>query len=162
MKPSLEDERRALLEHIEASRAVYRRMLSESTPMPIERHLLHQGKASRQAEVSASRRVMQWMIAHPLWVAGGVALIVLLTPRLIDTEKRAIRKPSRTQREPIPQGGTLRALMTVAAIVLRDPSRIRSATQMMQSVWHWMRRRQSAGALPDTAFKVTARADKLH
>jgi hypothetical protein len=162
MKRSLEDERRALLEHIEASRAVYRRMLSETTPQAAERHLQYQGRGSRQAEFTSGTRIMHWMKVHPMWVAGGVTLIVLLAPRLTRRGPRAVRQPSLPQPEPLPHGVTLRTLLTVATLLLRDPSRLHTATRMAQSAWQWIRHRQTTEPIADVTTNVTARADRLH
>ncbi len=142
MKPSLEDERRALLEQIEASRAVYRRMLADEPT---------RGAA---AGTSVRSRGMAWMLDHPLWVAGGVALLVLLAPRIAVRRRRSAAQPATqqtTQRRaalPVPEmaarGGTLRALLTVAVLLLRDPARLRAATQVAGSAWQWLQRRRHA------------------
>ncbi len=143
MKPSLEDERRALLEQIEASRAVYRRMLA-GEPDFVGSH------APARASGTSSRtypqsRTMQWILDHPLWVAGGVALLVLLAPRIVGSGKRAAARRSAGQHpEAAASGGTLRALLTVAALLLRDPARLRAATRFAGSAWQWMRQRRRA------------------
>lgn len=158
MKSSLEDERRALLEQIEASRAVYRRMLSDE-PGPGMASPSHARDATRQGRYAgAGTRAMQWMMEHPLWVAGGVALVVLLLPRMTGAGKRDVRRNERRHREPEPrQGGTLRALLTVAALLLRDPARMRAATRIAQTAWQWMQQRRAAKAppLPQTATRTT-------
>lgn len=132
MKPSLEEERRALLEQIEASRAVYRRMLA--------------GEA-HTAGASPGKRALQWATEHPAWVAAGVALLVLLAPRVIGSGRRAAarRKSARRPPEPPASGGTLRALLTVAALLLRDPARLRAAAAFAGSAWRWMQQRRRAG-----------------
>ncbi len=137
MKPSLEDERRALLEQIEASRAVYRRMLTDSP-------------TDRTAHGTPARnRGVAWMLEHPVWVAGGVALLVLLVPRISAHRRhKAARQQARqraVERMPEPaSGGTLRALLTVAALLLRDPARLRAAAQFAGSAWQWLQRRRQA------------------
>lgn len=161
MKSSLEDERRALLEQIEASRAVYRRMLSDE-PEPTLMRQPHGPYTARQGrETGAGARAMQWMMEHPLWVAGGVALVVLLLPRVTGAGKRAAHRSERRQREPEPrQGGTLRAVLTAAALLMRDPARMRAAARIAQTAWQWVQQRRAAKAppLPPT----TTRTTRLH
>jgi hypothetical protein len=139
MKSSLEDERRALLEHIEASRAVYRRMLSDASPPRVVRHGQPADTVLRHTEASAGGRALSWMKAHPLWVAAGMTLIVLLVSRSKVSGKRATHATSLPQREPSSPSGTLRALLTVAALLLREPSRVRTTTRMLKSAWQWLR-----------------------
>lgn len=161
MKPSLEDERRALLEHIEASRAVYRRMLSDA-PSSGTWHLPHSGTASRPAAVGAAARAMRWMTTHPMWVAGGIALFVLLMPRVLKSGQRATRNPSHPPRESSQPGGTLRSLLTVTSLLLQDPARMRSATKLARSAWHWLRNQRSTEPLPEHVPSKAARTNKLH
>ena len=159
MKSSLEDERRALLEQIEASRSVYRRMLADEPDPAAARRPPYANATARHAQdQGAGTRAMQWMMDHPLWVAGGVALVVLLAPRVISARKRATRHAERRQREPEPrQGGTARALLTAAALLLRDPARMRAAARMAQAAWQWMQRRRAAAPppLPPTVTRTT-------
>ncbi len=158
MKPSLEDERRALLEQIEASRAVYRRMLAGEPATGSTRAPLHPG--SHVAATPPRNRALQWAMDHPLWVAGGVALLVLLAPRAIGSGRRtaARRKSARQQAEPA-SGGTLRALLTVAALLLRDPARMRAASAFAGSAWQWLQQRRHAvrpAPLPPAATPARA------
>ncbi len=158
MKPSLEEERRALLEQIEASRAVYRRMLANEPGSRGTRASLH--LSGHVAAQSSRNRALQWAMAHPLWVAGGVALLVLLAPRAIVSTRRAaaLRKSARQPAAPATSGGTLRALLTVAALLLRDPARMRAATSLAGSAWHWLKeRRRAARPAPLPAAAVAPR-----
>ena len=159
MKPSLEDERRALLEQIEASRAVYRRMLAgepgTTGPRTPVRASSHAGGAPPR------NRALQWAIANPVWVAAGVALVVLLAPRVIGSGRRAAarRKATRRPAEPVPAaatGGTLRALLTVAALLLRDPARMRAAASFAGSAWRWLQQRRRVPLQPTTRTVATA------
>ena len=145
MKPSLEDERRALLEQIEASRAVYRRMLA-GEPHTAGAHAPRHSTGDA-AGASPGKRALQWATEHPAWVAAGVALLVLLAPRVIGSGRRAAarRKSARRPPEPPASGGTLRALLTVAALLLRDPARLRAAAAFAGSAWRWIQQRRRAG-----------------
>ena len=158
MKPSLEDERRALLEQIEASRAVYRRMLAGEPATGSTRAPLH--PTSHAAAAPPRKRALQWALDNPLWVAGGVTLLVLLAPRAIGSGRRAAahRKSAKQQAEPAAAGGTLRALLTVAALLLRDPARMRAATALAGSAWHWLQaRRRAARPAPMAPATTVAR-----
>ncbi len=163
MKASLEDERRKLLEQIEASRAVYRRMLSGEPVSTASRTLPHGGLAPRQGYgVRRSERVLHWMTEHPLWVAGAVALLVLLAPRVVNARRRAARVAvSHLHRDPDHprRGGSLRALLTTTAVLLRHPAQLRAAERIAQSAWRWLQRRRGiASAIPATGI----RTDRFH
>ncbi len=153
MKPSLEDERRSLLEQIEASRAVYRRMLSGEPGTSAGADKLG-GRPANRPPAGRSQAV-QWMMEHPLWVAGGVALLVLIAPRMIRSstgklrqrraqQRRAQQRQAQQQRRDEASSGTMRALMTTAVLLLRDPARLRMAVRFTQSAWQWLQRRRQA------------------
>jgi hypothetical protein len=139
MKPSLEDERRALLEQIEASRAVYRRMLSDEPET---------GSRTLRRGAAAGERALHWVTGHPLWVAGAVALLVLLAPRMIKRRRRTAHESAvRHHYEPDPRrSGTQRAWLTAAALLLRDPTSLRAVTRFARSAWQWIQRRRIGAA----------------
>lgn len=155
MKPSLEDERRALLEQIEASRAVYRRMLAGepgAAPLRTSRHgwgtHAAASRPTMRQKVAQSPAVL-WMMDHPLWVAGGVALLVLLAPRMMDAGTAVARKRQESKRRAQarkefrdPSGGTARALLTAAVLLLRDPARMRAAARLLGAGWQWVQQQQ--------------------
>ncbi len=115
MSLSLEEQRRALLEQIEASRAIYRRMLT-GEPFSVRMQATHgahhvvapgatdiQASQGRSPAMAAALRAqhlrtqaLQWATEHPLWVAGGVALLVLLVPRV--AAARRARRMGKDQR----------------------------------------------------------------
>ncbi len=163
MKPSLEDERRALLEQIEASRAVYRRMLAgdDAGPTPA----VPSESAVRRAQGDAGRgKAIQWMMDHPLWVAGGVALLVLLAPRVLGAGTQAARRRKQAkrrerERERETGGGTVRALVTAAALLLRDPARMRAALRYGQMAIGWIKERRRAKAVKTQKTITTVTPD---
>ena len=144
MKSSLEEERNALLEQIEASRAVYRRMLSDTHASSATRRPIRQERLKRQ--VHAGERAMQWMMDHPLYVAGGVALIVLLAPRIIGAGRRPTNETSEQGLASVPQRSTStrRALLTIGAMLLRDPARMHATARLAQTAWQWVQQRRAA------------------
>ena len=160
MKSSLEEQRHALLEQIEASRAVYRRMLSEANASSAARRPIRQGRLKHQAHVA--ERTMQWMMDHPWYVAGGVALIVLLAPRLIGAVKRPLHETPDPGLGSAPQHptGTRRALLTAGALLLRDPARMHAVARLLQSAWQWMRQQRAAASSgAPSAMTRSARLD---
>lgn len=146
MKSSLEDERRALLEQIEASRAVYRRMLTGEPITGRTQSARHAGGLSTEmpAEQSRHNRAMQWIFEHPLQVAAAVALLVLLAPRIAGRTRGLRHREVRRQERALASGGTLRALLTVAAMLLRDPVRLRTVTTVARNAWRWLSHRRPA------------------
>lgn len=173
MSVSLEDQRRALLEHIEASRAVYRRMLSGSETSASLRSLAstsslppsaRAGRPAVERRTAAAPRppaALQWALDHPLWVAGGVALLVLLTPRVIAarqrrTQRAAINRQQAGAQANVQAGiqtgmrgqGVGRALFTAALLLLRDPGRLRAAGRAAGVAWQWLQQRRTRKLLP--------------
>lgn len=162
MKPSLEDERRALLEQIEASRALYRRMLTGEQPGGPQARMAtgpgHRPVAS--GETPGRSQPVQWMMEHPLWVAGGVALLVLMAPRLLSAgrhaaQKRRANKRRERQWRERESPGTGRALLTAAVLLLRDPARLRMVSRIASTAWQWLQQRRRP---PKTVTTVTPTA----
>ncbi len=169
MNLSLEDQRRALLEQIEASRAVYRRMLTGESvaargrvPLSASAALtdIHDRTAgpvtagrsnwrlAGNKPSSASHKAMQWALDHPLWVAGGVALLVLALPRVAGARRRGTHDTHPRQGDQharaVPPGqreGMGRALLATALLLLRDPARLQAASRLAGAGWRWLQRR---------------------
>lgn len=162
MKSSLEEERRALLEQIEASRAVYRRMLSGS-PSAYEAGQAQHGPASARIGDGAAgsvrsgpdfprSRTVQWVMDHPVMVAAGVAVLVWAAPRWWSRRPAAKALPARrlhkeAAREEIPlaREGTARALITAGALLLRNPATMRTLSHFAGTVWQWLKQRPGRG-----------------
>ncbi len=140
MRTSLEEERRALLERIEASRNVYRRILSgeNNDPHATAGH----GMTIRRPTPSSGRQIGQWMSDHPLQIAAGVTLLVWLAPGLI----RRIRSRSADRKKspaPAPRAGTAKAIATALILLLRDPRRLETSASVLNTAWRWLRHRTS-------------------
>ncbi len=175
MSVSLEDQRRALLEQIEASRAVYRRMLAgeqvsadtrisvagSPTSMPdssirhrtagslVSGFRIYTDRNTGRTVPGERSQAVQWAMAHPLWVAGGVAMLVLLLPRIADARRRRSQIRSRDQRrresdrEQMPSirgSGAARALLTAGLLLMRDPDRLQAAGRLLGTGWRWLQR----------------------
>ncbi len=177
MSVSLEDQRRALLEQIEASRAVYRRMLTGESPADGARRswtarqpltasaaatgagtvagpAIATGRLSGRPLPGGRSKAVQWAMDHPLWVAGGVALLVLLLPRAIEARQRHARSAKLQAASPTadaylqaaPRGqgsGAGRALLTAALLLLRDPARLQAAGRLVGGAWRWVQSRRA-------------------
>ncbi len=197
MSLSLEEQRRALLEQIEASRAIYRRMLTGETvssgarAAPGARIVVTQGatdiparQGRSQAMATAASRArelrtqaLHWATEHPLWVAGGVTLLVLLLPRMAAARRaRNSRRygtrdaashemagktgksahalqpqgmaPLREQVRDVQSLGIGRALLAASLLLLRDPARLKAASRLAGLAWHWLKRRRAPPAMP--------------
>ncbi len=212
MSLSLEEQRRALLEQIEASRAIYRRMLTGETvssgarAAPDARIVVTHGAtdipASRgrsQAMAAAATRArelrtqaLHWATEHPLWVAGGVALLVMLLPRIAAARRmRNSRNQSTRNAAPHemagktgksahvlqPQGmaplreqvrevqslGIGRALLAATLLLLRDPARLKAASRLAGLAWRWLQRRRAPPAMPTpVSTGSVVRAPAMH
>lgn len=136
MKTSLEEERRALLEHIEASRHVYRRMLSGETAGPL-RTLTH-GSSSRRSTASVNQKIGQWVSDHPLQVATGVTLLVYLAPGLL---RRIRHRPKSGTKATASGTGTGKAIAAVLMLLLQNPRRLEKTVSVLTMAWHWLHRK---------------------
>lgn len=141
MKTSLEQERRALLEQFEASRQVYRQMLSPGMPgsrgTGVDRRIL-----GKPESLSVSR-IEQWVSNHPLHIAAAVTLLFWLAPGLIRRvrSQQAKRTKSLVPNPGVnPRAGTAKAIATVLVLLLRNPRRLENTASVLTTAWRWLRR----------------------
>jgi hypothetical protein len=137
MKISLEEERRALLEEIEARRSLYRHMLSS------EGKQQQTGSTERQA-IGLARpprhnQLGKWLLDHPAQVAVGVTLLVWLGPRLIRRNQPRSKAVTR-ETAPGKHTGILKAVAGTMMLLLRDPRQLHTTASMVGNTWRWMRR----------------------
>ncbi len=154
MKPTLEAQRQALLAHIEASRAVYRRLLSDASPSTSNSTRdPAKSEAIGQKNIGIKRRSMQWAMEHPLAVAAGITLLVWAAPRcwaLRHRGRTGVSHASRTA-SPWPPGherqqayrdllteATGRALLSAATLLMRNPATLRTLSRGASAVRQWM------------------------
>jgi len=164
VKPSLEAERRALLAQIEASRAVYRRMLSGVPEdaghglSPNNQKEMQKGMHSEKIADFPRSRTLRWMMDHPLAVAASVSLLVWAAPRWWASRGRAMTgktvarhgersKVSKNERRQTdyhpPAEGTGRALLTAAVLLMRNPATMRTLSRVAGSAWDWFQQRRT-------------------
>ena len=136
MRLSLEEERRALLEEIDARRSLYRRMLNGESDD-------HQTTATRrqtsgQAMSPRNNQLRQWLLNHPLQVATGVALLVWLGPRLIRRNqarpKTVAQMPKAGRRTDI-----MKAIAGMLMLLRSDPRQLKTTASMVGNAWRWLR-----------------------
>lgn len=141
MRTSLEEERRALLEQIEASRSLYRRLLNGETTD--NQTITPERFAVRRPQKSARQQLGQWMSDHPLQIAAGVALMVWLGPRLIRRFQSRSHATTaiRTQN---PRAGTAKAIATALLLLARDPRHLQTTARVLSTAWQWLRRRTAS------------------
>jgi hypothetical protein len=131
--PSLEEERRALLAQIESSREAYRHMLhprntvTESPASGAARHLQAAAPFPRSA-------TMRWIMDHPYLSALAVASVVIM-----------LRPPRRMMaRAPKVRGPLLKGATAMAAMLLRDPSKLRMAGNLFTAGRNFIRQRRAS------------------
>ena len=179
MKPSLEEERRALLAQIEASRAGYRRMLAGQSEEQVQNQTQYRdgpaaaGRLARGSPGFPRSRTVQWIMDHPMTVAAGVAILVWAVPRIIEARSRAnaesicqtvpehareqVRGQKKTtmhahENRPAPAQGSARALITAATLLLRSPATIRTVISAASTAWQWLQeQRQHRAQTPLTS-----------
>ena len=137
MRISLEEERRALLEQIEARRGLYRRILSGKDE-DHQRTSTHR-QAFGQAMSPQHNRFAQWLLDHPVQVATGVALLVWLGPRLI-RRNQGRSKTAAQMHQGGQRSGNLRIITRMMALLLRDPRQLQMTAGMVGKAWRWIRR----------------------
>jgi hypothetical protein len=143
--PSLQEERDALLEHIHASRAAYRRMLTEVNTAEEQKLDNRIAKLAPEQPGFPRSMTVRWIMKHPylsaLAVAGTAALVVIGPRRAMQTigNRTAALKHSAAIRG---SGPVLGALTAVASTMLRNPSRVQLAVRAFSSAAQFLRRRR--------------------
>jgi len=170
--PSLEEERRALLERIHSSRASYRRMLMEIDEEQ-EARVHHRAEQIAGGDPAFPRSMtMRWLVTHPYASLAAVALVAAGTPLAV----RAVGKWRREQESrrymavaaapqpaasrgyyappvyaqpasPRPAVAAIRAAATsltaIAAMILRDPAKMRMTMRLASNAAAWARQRRA-------------------
>ncbi|MES2536978.1 MAG: hypothetical protein V4632_14025 [Pseudomonadota bacterium] len=126
--PSLEDERRALLAQIDSSRDMYRRMLN---PDAAAAHHAPDSRTDLLAHDSFPRSTtVRWILDHPYLSALAVASLVVIVSSRRRIRPAALRAPM------------VRSLAGMAAMLLRDPTKLRMATNIFSAAAAFLRQRR--------------------
>lgn len=153
MSTTLEEERRALLEQIEASRAVYRRMLS-SSDSNARRGAGHSGSALQRAGMNPTiaadfprSHTMRWIIAHRWQLAIGVtAAIILLGPgrKLVNQPGMdKVKTKVGTKVRAIPRSGVAHAVVAAGTKLLSNRNSLRAAGKIAGLLMQWMQQQRT-------------------
>lgn len=153
MRTTLEEERRALLEQIEASRAVYRRMLSGSDSTT-RKGLGHSGSGLQQASVKSTiaadfprSHTIRWIIAHRWQLAIGVtAAVILLGPGRKLANQPGMGKVGakvRTKVRAIPRSGVAHAVVAAGTKLLGNRNSWRAAGKIAGLLTRWMQQQRT-------------------
>lgn len=153
MSTTLEEERRALLEQIEASRAVYRRMLS-SSDSNTRKGIAHSGTALLRNSVNPTiaanfprSHTIRWIVAHRWQLAIGVtAAIILLGPGRKLANQPAMGKVStkvRTKVRAIPRSGVAHAVVAAGTKLLSHRNSLRAAGKFAGLLMRWMQQQRT-------------------
>jgi hypothetical protein len=137
MRPSLEEERRALLEQMEASRAMYRRMLADSSPSAF---LNATQGTSRTGSSFPQSRTVRWIMDHPFLLAAGVASLVWLGSGRGQFVRSRAEKIRRTA-SGLP---LLKGLTAFSVMLLRNRARWQSTVRLATIALHWIQQRQKS------------------
>lgn len=134
---SLEEERQLLLQQLESSRAVYRRMLTDTDDAPDDAmppYVYGEPLSTRRSGFPQSH-TMRWIMQHPYLSGVGVlALIIAGKKGLSKARKKAEPAPSSTAEAA--DAGTKKSIVattlgtslaTTAAMMLRNPAQMQAA-----------------------------------
>jgi len=127
----LEEQRDALLARIHASREAYRLQMQmqdieASAPAPTMHELTHHETLAYPFPRS---QTMRWLLGHPLWIAGGVAALLVIGPR------RAVYGVARL-------GPLVSGTAGMLTMTLQDPAKMRVAARGVAALANMVRARR--------------------
>ena len=147
MTISLEQERRSLLEHIEARRQVYRHMLAGDSADQSNRFGQHRPASQSHSEsASGIQNAKAWMKLHPLWLVGGAALLVWLLPRGISSIRQRTHHHAEHRDTQASPSARLKSLAGTALFLLSDPIRMNAIARMVDIGQHWLKQYRSGSS----------------
>jgi hypothetical protein len=135
---SLEEQRRALLEHLHASRSTYREILSgdkkRGESVRIEGAIGAASLASLDPQFPRSKTI-RWIMDKPYLAAAAMVGIGVVIPKLFGTGRSTARKPQEKRRRRLAGlaafgGSTLSSLLTIGTMLLRDPATLQSVMRI--------------------------------
>ena len=135
MNPSLEEERRALLEQIAASRAIYRRMLTDS---PTTSQAESYPRPTMPADFPRSQAI-RWIKNHPWLSACGLAALLWLGPG----RRLARRARAGTRSAPIPGKSALKGIAAMGALLMRNRASMQALGRIASMALSLMRKRRA-------------------
>jgi hypothetical protein len=149
MNTTLEEERRALLEQIEASRVVYRRMLSGSDSNASKgtgyssSAAQHAGGIRTMPSGFPRSHTMRWIIAYRWQLAIGVtAAIILLGPGRKLADQPVVGK-LRGKVRAIPRSGAVYSAVAAGTRLLGSRNSLRAAGKIAGLLMRWMQEQRT-------------------
>ncbi len=149
--PSLQAEKEALLEHIHASRAAYRRMLTDLNTAEQQKFENKVARLAPEQPGFPRSMTVRWVMKHPylsaLAVAGTTALIAIgprRAAKAIGSRTKVIgSRAAALKRSTVARGGPVLGLLTaMATAIWRNPSKVQLALRAFSSVGQYVRRRR--------------------
>lgn len=138
MSPSLEQERRALLEQFESSRAVYRRMLNGNHTTQTASTLRRASAISRLGPDFPRSHTMRWVIEHRWQLALGAAALILIRPGLQLAKRHNINKV-----RALPQNSKVKILTTTGMRLLQSRNSLHVAGRLASILLRLMQERRT-------------------
>lgn len=148
MRTTLEEERRALLEQIEASRAVYRRMLSGSSGGG--KGISHSSSAIRRSSAVPTiaadfprSYTMRWIIAHRWQLAIGITagIIFLGSGRKLASQPAVVKVRSKVRA--IRRIGAVQSAIATGTRLLRSRNSLHLAGRIAGLLLRWMQQQRT-------------------
>ena len=130
MRSALEQERDLILEQIQASREIYRQILAAPTS----------ASATSKRKIMPSdfprSRTFRWIKDHP-WITTSAfaALTWLGVNRLLRN-----RHTKYTSKKNSTASGPIKALLTIGAILIQNPSRLKIVGRLAGSLLEWVKK----------------------
>jgi len=147
---SLEEEKRRLLEQLESSRAVYRRMLT-NTEEPVDTTGFAPAAYDYAPPISSRNfpksQTMRVIMDHPYLLAAGAAALILAGRKGL-SRRRSRPKPLYEQDADTSVKKTIAAttfgttLATTAAMLLRNPAQLQAAVRAVMLAMNYYKSRR--------------------
>ncbi len=155
---SLEEEKRRLLEQLESSRSVYRRMLTNGEKPAYEEVVpaAYDYAPAEPAEQFPQSQTMRWIVNHPYLLTAGVAILVAAGTK---GWSRSRKKPSPPVDEQDSDANLKKGiaattfgttLATTIAMMLRNPAQLQAAMRAATLAMNYYKSRR---ANPPQRFK---------
>ena len=137
MRPTLEQERRALLEQFESSRTAYRHMLSGNEPT---RKTLNHRQASTNSLLGPDfprSHTMRWVIAHRWQLVLGAAAIILIRPGI-----KLANRHNHLKIRALPQNSKVKMFAATGMRLLQSRNSLHVAGRIASIFLRWMQQRR--------------------
>jgi hypothetical protein len=139
--PSIQEERDALLEHIHASRAAYRQLLTDVDT----EEKTGTGSASGYDQARFPRSMtMRWIVRHRYlcaFAAAAAAAAIVIGPRRI-AQSVSGRRTAAPKISPAKRGPLLGTMAAITTVILRNPPAAQLIVKMFSAASSFWRHRR--------------------